>query len=210
MAPTPLFLPRSGSYGSTACCAPNFGIRRPTPPACKRRHRSVDLACSRRIRTRGQVRWGSKVTQRRSPPAEWQRPESSRRHLARAGRRRATDTFYAWLPGRIHAAIHSLFASDDNSSLSRRRTSASRTRLPFTNRWSKPRSRVFFVADADDAERLIQAWEMPRGKDLLQEEIVGETSGESALLTDIYPPSSSASIPLIKSCGFNRRADWSR
>ena len=47
---------------------------------------------------------------------------------------------------------------------------------------------ALYVADIEDAERFIEAWEMPRGEDLLQEEIVVEPSGEAGFLTDAYPP----------------------
>ncbi|MET7283832.1 DEAD/DEAH box helicase family protein [Kribbella sp. NPDC005582] len=47
---------------------------------------------------------------------------------------------------------------------------------------------ALLAVDHDDVERFVEAWKMPRGKDLLQEEILIETSGEWSYLTDIYPP----------------------
>ncbi|MCL1870565.1 MAG: DEAD/DEAH box helicase family protein [Promicromonosporaceae bacterium] len=44
------------------------------------------------------------------------------------------------------------------------------------------------VAEAEDVDIYVQNWSMPLGKDLLQEEIVVETSGEAEFLTDLFPP----------------------
>lgn len=44
------------------------------------------------------------------------------------------------------------------------------------------------VADAEDVQIFVENWDMPLGKDLLQEEIVVETSGEAEFLTDLFPP----------------------
>ncbi len=95
--------------------------------------------------------------------------------------------FYAWLPGRI--PTDSLVVR-----VGRQLQSVETKNIGVTDEPAVYESMIeaqipgLFVSDADDAERLIQAWEMPRGKDLLQEEILVETSGESIFLTDMFPP----------------------
>lgn len=47
---------------------------------------------------------------------------------------------------------------------------------------------ALFVSDPDDVDRFIDLWEARQGSDLLQEEVVVETAGESSFLTDVFPP----------------------
>ncbi|MFB7797632.1 sacsin N-terminal ATP-binding-like domain-containing protein [Isoptericola sp. NPDC056134] len=44
------------------------------------------------------------------------------------------------------------------------------------------------VSDPDDVDRLIEFWRLQPGKDLLQEELIVERSGEPFYLTDAFPP----------------------
>lgn len=44
------------------------------------------------------------------------------------------------------------------------------------------------VVDDEDVQIFVDNWEMPHGRDLLQEEIAVETSGEAEYLTDLFPP----------------------
>lgn len=46
----------------------------------------------------------------------------------------------------------------------------------------------FLVKTQEDFDQLVDARGMPRGKDLLQEEIIIEPSGEAVYLTDVFPP----------------------
>ncbi|MDO8147495.1 DEAD/DEAH box helicase family protein [Isoptericola sp. b515] len=47
---------------------------------------------------------------------------------------------------------------------------------------------ALLVSDSEDVDRLIEFWGLQPGKDLLQEEIVVERSGEPFYLTDAFPP----------------------
>lgn len=47
---------------------------------------------------------------------------------------------------------------------------------------------AILVHDPDDVDRLIDFWSLQPGKDLLQEEVVVERSGEPYYLTDAFPP----------------------
>ncbi len=47
---------------------------------------------------------------------------------------------------------------------------------------------AMLVSDSEDVDRLIEFWGLQPGKDLLQEEIVVERSGEPFYLTDAFPP----------------------
>lgn len=45
-----------------------------------------------------------------------------------------------------------------------------------------------FLEDPDDLEQFVEVLGMPRGEQLLQEEIIAEPAGEEVFLTDAYPP----------------------
>ncbi|WP_183097473.1 DEAD/DEAH box helicase [Nocardioides pelophilus] len=107
----------------------------------------------------------------------WRGPEDDERRT----------TFYAWLPGRIECDSLVVRVGRQLQSVETKNIGVT-SEVAVHESMVEAQIPVLFVADADDAERFVETWGMPRGKDLLQEEIVAETSGEAVFLTDMYPP----------------------
>ncbi|KGN30534.1 hypothetical protein N802_06875 [Knoellia sinensis KCTC 19936] len=96
-------------------------------------------------------------------------------------------SFYAWLPG--HHEAESLVVR-----VGRQRMDVPVGNIGVTSSQVTYESLVdaaipaLLVEDSEDLERFVTSWAMPRGEDLLQEEIISEPAGEPVYLTDAFPP----------------------
>lgn len=116
------------------------------------------------------VRWKAVVDRRRAPEDDALRA-----------------AFYAWLPGHHDAENLVVPVGRQRQAVSVKNIGVTSSQLTYESLLDATIP-ALLVEDPDDLERFVTAWEMPRGEDLLQEEIVSEPAGEAVYLTDAYPP----------------------
>ncbi|WP_350274834.1 DEAD/DEAH box helicase family protein [Kribbella sp. HUAS MG21] len=107
----------------------------------------------------------------------WRGPDDDVRRVA----------FYAWLPGRIDCDSLVVRVGAQLQPVDVKNIGVTHEPAVYES-MLEAQIPALLAPDQDDAERFIAAWKMPRGKDLLQEEILIETSGERSYLTDLFPP----------------------
>lgn len=95
--------------------------------------------------------------------------------------------FYAWLPGRIEPESLVARVGRGRQSVPTKNIGVATDRGTYDS-MLEAQIPAILVLDAEDAERFIDHWEMPRGTDLLQEEIVVSPAGEAEYITDVFPP----------------------
>ncbi|MEV0287211.1 DEAD/DEAH box helicase family protein [Kribbella sp. NPDC050820] len=190
----------NASYGSYALIAPEtwflyrhgqlstmFGIRRPT--AVVQASDAVDPETLPAVEVSEE--WAKALGVRSDPedlPADewlalkdtadtWRGPDDDSRRVA----------FYAWLPGRIDCDRLVVRVGAHLQSVDVKNIGVTHEPAVYES-MLEAQVPALLAPDPEDAERFIDAWRMPRGKDLLQEEILIETSGEWSYLTDLFPP----------------------
>jgi superfamily II DNA or RNA helicase len=95
--------------------------------------------------------------------------------------------FYAWLPGRIEPESLVARVGRGRQSVPTKNIGVATDRGTYDS-MLEAQIPAILVLDAEDAERFIDHWEMQRGTDLLQEEIVVSPAGEAEYITDVFPP----------------------
>ncbi|MFW6773195.1 DEAD/DEAH box helicase [Nocardioides sp. CPCC 205120] len=119
--------------------------------------------------------------------AEW----SALKQIADSWRRPDDDVrrtnFYAWLPGRLECEQILVRVGKQLQLVDVRNIGVAEDPSVYES-MLEAQVPAILVPDADDAKRFVESWGMPQGKDLLQEEVVVETSGEWSYLTDLFPP----------------------
>ncbi|GAA2199970.1 sacsin N-terminal ATP-binding-like domain-containing protein [Sinomonas flava] len=96
--------------------------------------------------------------------------------------------FYAWLPGRLNPEFLVARVGPRREKVKVKNVGVTSDRSVYASMLEARIPALWVASQADVDEQFISCWGMPDGKDLLQEEIVSESSGEPEYLVDLFPP----------------------
>ncbi|WP_150306590.1 DEAD/DEAH box helicase [Planctomonas psychrotolerans] len=95
--------------------------------------------------------------------------------------------FYSWLPGQIDPGEIVVRVGRGRQSVRVGNVGVT-TDASVYESMLEAQIPVLLACSAEDEERFLELWEMPKATDLLQEETVVEPLGEPSYLTDVFPP----------------------